>query len=100
MMDLSKLPPVADANLTRNLFRCRPQDRDDAIQEAWVAHLAGNVPSRAVDRFRKRREREYRAGEIRTGSNGVFAYDRTARAFGCDDEDYESYVEYVREHSD
>ncbi len=34
--------------------RCRPQDRDDAIQEAWVAYLDGKNPMLAINRFRKR----------------------------------------------
>ncbi len=37
-----------------SIDRCRPQDRDDAIQEAWVAHLDGKSPARAIDRFRKK----------------------------------------------
>lgn len=63
MMDLSQLPPANDARLASSIFKCRPQDRDDAIQEAWVSHLAGERPSKAVDRFRKRMERDYAASE-------------------------------------
>lgn len=37
-----------------------PKDLDDAVQEAWVAHMAGRDPARAVATFaqRHRRERE------------------------------------------
>ncbi len=50
-------PPVASdlAEHLRSLIgRLHPQDRDDAISEAWVAHLSGDDVIAAVDRFRKR----------------------------------------------
>ncbi len=33
-------------------------DRDDAIQEAWIAHLEGRNPARAVATFAQRLRRE------------------------------------------
>jgi DNA-directed RNA polymerase subunit E'/Rpb7 len=38
------LPAVADAGRLRTELRfVRPEDRDDAVQEAWLAHLQGRV---------------------------------------------------------
>ncbi len=35
------------------LSRVKPQDRDDAIQEAWVAYLEGKNPAKAIEKYRK-----------------------------------------------
>ncbi len=50
MRDILLLPPNCPQEV---IDRCHPQDRDDAIQEAWVAHLEGKDPVKAVRRFRK-----------------------------------------------
>ncbi len=35
-----------------------PKDREDAVQEAWLAHLEGRNPARAVATFAQRLRRE------------------------------------------
>jgi len=35
----------------------RGADRDDAVQEAWLAHLEGRDPAKAVSAFRHRERR-------------------------------------------
>ena len=40
-------------------------DREEAIQEAWLAHLSGRSPARAVNTF-ARRERRRRRREAAT----------------------------------
>lgn len=43
------------------------QDREDALQEAWLAQLAGQDPARAVNTFacRERRHRRLRGAVVR-----------------------------------
>lgn len=53
-----KLPPVSDSGpLLIELRFVNPKDRDDAIQEAWLAHLEGRDPARAVATFAQRLRR-------------------------------------------
>ena len=50
-----QLPPTADqSHLSRELQLVRTPDKDDALQEAWVAHLEGRNPARAVSTFAQR----------------------------------------------
>ena len=61
------LPPVASpARLDLELRLVPQRDREDAVQEAWVAFLAGDDPARAVNTFsrRERRLRQRMAGPI------------------------------------
>lgn len=54
------LPPVLgrmEALLKRELSLCGPSHREDAISEAWVAHLEGRSVVQAVNTFRKRNAR-------------------------------------------
>jgi hypothetical protein len=47
---------VMDHKRTSRLIgRCHPSDREDAAQEAELAKLMGEKPSKAVNRFRKSR---------------------------------------------
>ena len=54
------LPPVAgrtEALLKRELSLCAYEQREDAISEAWVAHLQGRSVVQDVNTFRKRETR-------------------------------------------
>jgi hypothetical protein len=54
------LPPLReDRKLRLELRLVGGLDRDDAVQEAWLAHLEGRNPARAVNTF-ARRERRHR----------------------------------------
>lgn len=56
----SALPPVMDdRKLTLELRLVMAPDKEDALQEAWLAHLEGRNPTRAVNTY-ARRERRYR----------------------------------------
>lgn len=56
----SILPPVTDdRKLALELRLVMAPDREDAIQEAWLAHLEGRNPVRAINTY-ARRERRYR----------------------------------------
>jgi len=56
-----QLPPTADAShLALELRLVRASDKDDALQEAWVAHLEGRNPARAVNTFAQRELRRRR----------------------------------------
>lgn len=56
----SILPPVMDdRKLALELRLVTVPDREDAIQEAWLAHLEGRNPVRAINTY-ARRERRYR----------------------------------------
>jgi hypothetical protein len=60
------LPPVAgrtEALLKRELSLCAFGQREDAVSEAWVAHLEGWSVVQAVNTFRKR-ETRHRARQI------------------------------------
>jgi hypothetical protein len=52
--------------------------REDALQEAWVAHLSGDDPILALDAYRKREARHERRqpGRIVTREGGTFAVDK------------------------
>jgi len=50
-------PPGLEA---RDIEQVGSQDRDDALQEAWAAHLAGEDPRRAVRRYAMREYRHRR----------------------------------------
>jgi hypothetical protein len=53
------LPTMSDGGrLTTELRFVRPDDLDDAVQEAWVAHLEGRDPARAVGTFAQRLRRQ------------------------------------------
>ena len=57
---IATLPPVAgrtEALLKRELSLCAYGQREDAIGEAWVAHLEGRSVVQAVNTFRKRETR-------------------------------------------
>ena len=55
------LPPCRDAKRLAGLVMlCRTSDREDAAQEAWVAHLEGRSPYQAVDTYRVRLMRHAR----------------------------------------
>ena len=58
--------PTSDTQLSLELRLTPRQDRVDAAQEAWVAHLTGRNPARAVatyaQRERRRRVRERTQG--------------------------------------
>jgi len=59
-------PPVAErtaALLKRELSLCAPSQREDAVNEAWVAHLEGRSVVQAVNTFRKREEK-YASREV------------------------------------
>lgn len=54
------LPPLRDdRKLALELRLVVWTDRDDAVQEAWLAHLEGRNAARAVNTF-ARRERRHR----------------------------------------
>ena len=54
-----QLPTLLDsAALQTELRFVNPKDRDDAIQEAWLAHLEGRDPARAVATFAQRLRRD------------------------------------------
>lgn len=55
-MPLPTLPN--GAALLSELRFVNPQDREDAIQEAWLAHLEGRNPARAVATFAQRLRRQ------------------------------------------
>lgn len=59
IVGIDNLPPVKDREKLRKLISLVPsQLREDALQEAWVAHLEKRDVCRAVDRFREK-ERAY-----------------------------------------
>jgi hypothetical protein len=54
------LPPTTERHRLTLELRLSPRlDRDDALQEAWLAHLEGRDAARAVNTF-ARRERRHR----------------------------------------
>lgn len=57
---VTALPPTDEpAKLRLELKLCPTCDREDAMQEAWLASLEGRRPARAVNTFAQR-ERRYR----------------------------------------
>jgi len=51
------MPPLPPGLSKEQLERIPPRFREDAIQEAWVAHLEGRKPWAAVVTFLKREKR-------------------------------------------
>lgn len=59
-----ELPPCAQPEKLRAEIECLPaRDREDATQEAWLAHADGRDPIAAVWAFAKREQR-YRQDHI------------------------------------
>lgn len=61
------LPPVRSADRLGLELQLVPHtERDDAVQEAWLAFLSGNDPARAVNTFgrRERRLRRLLVGDV------------------------------------
>lgn len=65
-MSIALPPSAALPRLALELRFVRSAERDDAAQEAWVAHLEGRDPAKAVSNFRHR-ERRRRIREIAVG---------------------------------
>lgn len=67
---ITHLPPMPDARTAAKLkleLRLTPGvDREDAAQEAWLAHLSGRNPARAVNTF-SQRERRHRKRQRAVG---------------------------------
>ncbi|MBK9126288.1 MAG: hypothetical protein IPM13_00595 [Phycisphaerales bacterium] len=66
------LPPVCPADRLGLELRLVPRaDREDAVQEAWLAFLSGRDPARAVNTYarRERRLRQRMVGAIRPELN-------------------------------
>jgi hypothetical protein len=62
------LPPASsDQRLALELRLTPRDDREDAVQEAWVAHLEGRNPARAVATYAQR-ERRHRVRQPAIGS--------------------------------
>lgn len=66
------IPPTqAPDRVVLELRFVRAADRDDAVQEAWLAHLEGRDPAKAVSAFRhrlrRRRLREVVNDDLVTG---------------------------------
>lgn len=58
---MQALPPTRDAE--------RHADREEVVQEAWLAHLSERSPARAVNTFaRRERRRQRREITAPTGS--------------------------------
>jgi len=58
------LPPTCDADRLEAELQFLPMaDRDDAVQESWLAYLAGLDPIRALKGF-ARRERRWRRRNV------------------------------------
>jgi len=61
------LPPTCDADRLQAELQFLPKvDRDDAVQESWLAYLAGLDPVRALKGF-ARRERRWRQRNVLSG---------------------------------
>ena len=67
-MDVLAPSPNDDQHLALELRLTPRDDRADAVQEAWVAHLEGRNPARAVatyaQRERRHRERQPAIGSV------------------------------------
>lgn len=62
-MPLVVVPPLEHrlaAKLALELRLCPGMDREDAVQEAWLAALEGRNPARAVNTFAQRERRHRR----------------------------------------
>ncbi len=61
---VDEFPPTCDAvRLEAELGLVPHADREEAVQEAWLAHLSGRSRARAVNTFANR-ERRHRTREI------------------------------------
>ena len=58
------------AKLALELRLCPRMDREDALQEAWLAALEGRNPARAVNTFAQR-ERRHRSREVTVPCNAT-----------------------------
>ncbi len=66
-----ELPPTpARAKLAKEIALVPSRHREDAVQEAWLAHLSGECPLAAVYRFRNR-EAKYDANLSIETDDGV-----------------------------
>jgi hypothetical protein len=70
-------PTPAPHKLDLELKLCPVGDREDAVQEAWLATLEGRDPARAVNTYAQRqrryRRRERASGDTRRLDNGLAA---------------------------
>ena len=58
---MAELPKIPNLTSLQAEIRLVPErHREDAIQEAWAAHLCGDCPIKAVGRFKKREMRRER----------------------------------------
>jgi hypothetical protein len=65
------LPPTTELNRLELELRLGPhRDREDAVQEAWLAHLEGRDPATAANTY-LRRQRRYRQREAATDPLGA-----------------------------
>ena len=61
---VGEIPPTRAAARIEAELRLAPHaEREEAVQEAWLAHLSGRSPARAVNTFANR-ERRHRTREI------------------------------------
>jgi hypothetical protein len=65
-------PSQTPDRLALELRFVHAEDREDAVQEAWLAHLEGRDPAKAVSAFRhrlrRRRIREVVSSDLVTGA--------------------------------
>jgi len=65
-LPMQTLPPTCDApRLEAELVLVPHTDREEAVQEDWLAHLSGRSPARAVNTF-ARGQRRLRRREVAT----------------------------------
>jgi len=84
-MAIALLPPCNFKRAWRLIRRTHPSDKEDAMQEAWLAHLQGDDPCRGIDRFRdKERRRQKRRASILSGRYGEFAVDSNGSTHNLD----------------
>jgi hypothetical protein len=72
------LPPVSNTGqFEAQLAKVPARMREDALQEAWVAHLSGEDAVRALWRYAKRERRiEQRHVQIEQNDGDPYAIDR------------------------
>lgn len=72
------LPPVSDTGqFETQLAKVPARMREDALQEAWVAHLSGGDPLKSLWSFVKRERRRERHAPIEQTDDGEpYAIDR------------------------
>lgn len=93
------MPPVKDVvKLQAELDLVREADRDDAVQEAWLAHLEGRDAIAAVKLMAVRECRYRKLGYVCTTKDGVQAVDR--RRNSSDEPDLADQIEYINDHAD